>query len=91
MTFLLLDGKKINVEASRFKVEKRLAELSLVEYIKQAWHVVEPGADYVHNWHIDMICAHLTAITDEMVIDYDDEERELYYNRLLINLSLIHI
>ena len=86
MTFLLLDGKKINVEASRFKVEKRLAELSLVEYIKQAWHVVEPGADYVHNWHIDMICDHLTAITDEMVIDYDEEERELYYNRLLINV-----
>ena len=81
MTFILLDGQKINVEATDFKVNKRLAELSLVEFIKQAWHVIEPGQQYLHNWHIDAICEHLEAITDEAMID--DKQ---YYNRLLINV-----
>ncbi len=45
-------------------VDKALAERSLVHFIKQAWHVLEPGTTYVHNWHIDAICAHLEAVTD---------------------------
>ena len=64
-----------------FLLDKADCEESFVDFIKLAWHVVEPGQDYVHNWHIDMIAAHLTAITDEMMID--DEK---YYNRLLINV-----
>lgn len=61
--------------------DKADCEESFVEFIKQAWHVVEPGQPYVHNWHIDMIADHLKAITDETMID---DER--YYNRLLINV-----
>jgi predicted phage terminase large subunit-like protein len=64
-----------------FLLDKADCEESFVDFIKLAWHVVEPGQDYVHNWHIDMIAAHLTAITDEVMID--DEK---YYNRLLINV-----
>jgi len=56
-------------------------EESFVEFIKGAWHVVEPGQPYIHNWHIDMIADHLTAITDGVMID---DER--FYNRLLINV-----
>ena len=81
MNFMNLDGQKINLDASKYKVEKRMCELSFVEYIKQAWHVIEPGQEYLHNWHIEAIAAHLEAITDEMMID---DER--YYNRLLINV-----
>ena len=81
MSFLNLDGQKINLDASRFAVEKRMCELSFVEFIKQAWHVIEPGQEYLHNWHIEAIAEHLEAITDEMMID---DER--YYNRLLINV-----
>ena len=54
---------------------------SLVEFIQRAWHIVEPAQKYSHNWHIDLIAAHLEAITDEVMID--DEK---YYNRLLINV-----
>ena len=64
-----------------FLLDKADCEENFVDFIKQAWHVVEPGQEYVHNWHINMIAAHLTAITDEMMID--DEK---YYNRLLINV-----
>ena len=62
-------------------LDKADCEESFVEFIKLAWHVVEPGQPYLHNWHIDLIANHLVAITDEMMID-----EEKYYNRLLINV-----
>jgi hypothetical protein len=42
---------------------KQLCEESLSEFIKQAWHIVEPANPYVGNWHIDFIARHLEAIT----------------------------
>ena len=71
----------IDPEALYRIIEKRKCELSLAEYIKAAWHVVEPGQPYVHGWHIDFICAHLEAITDGH--QFDDGT---YYNRLLVNV-----
>ncbi len=62
-------------------VEKRKCELSLAEFVKHAWSVIEPGQPYVHGWHIDFICAHLEAITDEVFLDNDE-----IYNRLLVNV-----
>lgn len=79
--FIQMKGKKVNATQSLFNVRKEKAERNLAEFIRQAWHVVEPGQPYLHNWHIDMIAAHLTAITEETMVD--DEK---YYNRLLINV-----
>jgi len=62
-------------------VEKRKCELSLAEFVRHAWKVIEPGQPYVHGWHIDFICAHLEAITDEVVLDNGE-----LYNRLLVNV-----
>ena len=62
-------------------IEKRRCELSLAEFIKAAWHVVEPGQPYIHGWHIDFICAHLEAITNGEVMDDGT-----FYNRLLVNV-----
>ena len=42
---------------------------------------VEPGAEYVHGWHVDFLCAHLEAISDGVVLD---DGR--FYNRLLANV-----
>lgn len=47
---------------------------SLVEFIKQAWHVLEPSHPYVHGWHMDALADHLEAITDGHI------------TRLLINI-----
>lgn len=44
-------------------LDKSLAEDSLSEYIRQAWHVVEPATPYLHNWHIDLISEYLEAVT----------------------------
>ena len=44
-------------------IKREQANRSLSEFIKQAWHVLEPGDPYVHNWHIDAISEHLEAVT----------------------------
>ena len=71
-----IDGK-----ASLRAIQKRRCELSLANFIKKAWHVVEPGQPYVDNWHISLIAAHLEAITDGHVLEDGSP-----YNRLLINV-----
>lgn len=38
------------------------AHLSLKEFIKQAWAILEPNKDFKDNWHIDVICEHLEAV-----------------------------
>jgi len=55
-------------------IRKALAEKSLAEYIKQSWPIIEPGTDYLHNWHIDLISEYLEAITAGQI------------TRLLINI-----
>lgn len=62
-------------------IEKRKCEMSLAEFVKAAWHIIEPGQPYVHGWHIDFICAHLEAITDGVLNDDGT-----FYNRLLVNI-----
>jgi predicted phage terminase large subunit-like protein len=47
---------------------------SLAGFVREAWHVLEPNAKYVHNWHIEAICQHLEAVTDGRI------------NRLLVNV-----
>jgi len=61
-------------------LELQRCERSLAYFIKQAWSQIEPGQPYVHNWHVDMICEHLEAITNGVEIDGKP------YNRLLINV-----
>jgi predicted phage terminase large subunit-like protein len=43
------------------------------EFVAGAWSVVEPGKEYVANWHIDAICEHLMWVSlgdiDDLVIN----------------------
>lgn len=36
--------------------------LTLKEFTKQAWHVVEPARPFISNWHVDVLAEHLTAV-----------------------------
>lgn len=74
-------GRKINRRQALIDISRDECEESLAEFIRQAWHIVEPGADYIHNWHVDLICESLTAITEG--VEFDDGT---LYNRLLINV-----
>lgn len=55
------------------------AEENLIDYIKQAWHVVEPGTPFVPGWHIDAICEHLVAV------------QSLQIRNLIINMPPRHM
>jgi predicted phage terminase large subunit-like protein len=37
--------------------EREALERSLYEYVKAAWHLVEPSQSFVENWHIEEMCA----------------------------------
>ena len=41
--------------------ERRNAAASLYEFVRQSWHVVEPGVPFIGGWHIEQICEHLEA------------------------------
>ena len=49
-------------------VQKILAEKSLKQFVKQAWHVVENKKPLIWNWHLDVICDHLEAVTNTYII-----------------------
>lgn len=49
--------------ALQLERDRRAATDSLYEFTKQAWHVVEPGVQFVDGWHIRVICDHLEAVT----------------------------
>ncbi len=44
------------------RVEK--ARRNLAEFVRQAWHIVEPGTQLLWNWHIDAVSEHLQAVTE---------------------------
>ena len=44
--------------------ERRHAASSLYEFVRQSWHVVEPGVPFIGGWHIEQICEHLEACSE---------------------------
>lgn len=54
----------ILLDAVRREREVRLAEASLSEFAKQAWHVLEPATELKWGWALDAICLHLQAVSD---------------------------
>ncbi len=44
------------------EISKRACERSLLEFVRQAWHVIE-DVPYIHGWHVEVICQHLEAVT----------------------------
>ena len=53
-------------------LEIQRCERSLAYFIKAAWHVLEPSAPYVDNWHIHMICLPHNAL-----IETEDGPKEI--------------
>lgn len=53
----------VMLDMIRREKERRAASASMYEFVRQSWHVVEPGVPFVPSWHIEEICEHLEAIT----------------------------
>lgn len=56
------------------EIDRELGSRSLIDFVRMAWHVVEPAAPYVHGWHADAVAEHLQAVTSGQI------------TRLLINV-----
>jgi len=48
--------------------QREYCKRSLSNFVKLAWKVVEPTQEYIHGWHIDVICDHLEAVTRGEII-----------------------
>lgn len=45
------------------EIRAERARRNLKQFVLQGWHVLEPDTPFADNWHIDVICAHLEAVT----------------------------
>ena len=50
-------------ELSLTELEKEVAEIDLLEFTKQAWHIIEPGRELKVNWHLQAMAEHLEAVS----------------------------
>jgi phage terminase large subunit-like protein len=59
----------INLDDLVYLQDKYKAELSLYEFIKQAWaaSAIEGGTQFTDGWHIRVICEHLEAIANRQI------------------------
>ena len=61
------------------EIDAELARRSFAEFMKQAWHVVEPAATLKWGWHLKAVCDHLQAVTEGKI------------RRLVINVPPGHV
>ena len=45
-------------------IEKEACKRSLATFVMRAWHVLEPGQEYIHGWHVEAIAQHLEAVSN---------------------------
>jgi predicted phage terminase large subunit-like protein len=64
------DRQRLLVESEAIRARCQ----TLAGFFREAWHVLEPNAALVWNWHLDAICDHLEAVSRGEI------------NRLLINV-----
>lgn len=43
---------------------RKACQRSLAEFVKAAWHILEPTTELKWNWAMDAICQHLEAVTN---------------------------
>jgi hypothetical protein len=43
-------------------LDRKLAERSLADFVRQAWPVLEPKTPYLENWHIELLIEALEAV-----------------------------
>lgn len=59
---MFLSKLSLNQLPSLSEIQKEQSERRLNQFIKNAWPVIEPGVEYMSNWHIDAICEYLEAV-----------------------------
>lgn len=60
---LAVAAGQIEDDTPRTLVRSTPPDISLHEYMQQAWHVLEPGRPLKWNWHLDRMCDYLTEVS----------------------------
>lgn len=74
MKFIKDIHKKYSDDKLFIDYDRIRCEESFPYFLEQAWPYLDPGSDYMHNWHIDAICEHMEAVKDG------------YIRRMIINV-----
>lgn len=56
-----VDKRVAAASIARPAIEGELLRRNFHDFVKAAWHIVEPGNAFSDNWHIKVICDHLEA------------------------------
>lgn len=57
---------------------------TLSEFVREAWHVNEPGVSLDWNWHLDAICDHTQAVLE----DWAYRQKDPAYRQRIQNLAI---
>ena len=56
-------GSWLHRNLAAFSLGLRSDALPLIDFVRWAWPIVEPGRTFVEGLHIEAICEHLEAVT----------------------------
>jgi predicted phage terminase large subunit-like protein len=62
------------------------ARRRLSDFIRYAWHVLEPGVELEWNWHIDALADHIQWVLENWMRKQRDRSYEMEVQNLLINI-----
>src|SRR5581483_3297785 len=51
-------------KAAMVAEKERLPRLTLKNFVREAWSILEPVSTLQWNWHLDLICDYLTLVRD---------------------------
>ena len=60
------------------------ATLSLADFVRESWEVLEPSTELLWNWHIDAMCFHI----QETLLDWFKHKQNPHYVQRIQNLLL---
>lgn len=58
----LLSDKRV-----RIAIEREACSRDFTWFVREAWKIVEPGAELKWNWHMDVLCAYITAYHERRI------------------------
>jgi len=73
---------------SEKEIFKTVYEKDLVEFAKFSISILEPEVTYMHNWHVDVISKHLTAVVYGDLTNLDINVPPRTIKSLLVNVIL---
>lgn len=58
--------------------------LTLADFVKESWEVLEPSTELLWNWHIDAMCLHI----QEALLDWYKHKKNPHYPQRIQNLLI---